>query len=202
MKNKLTIRDLQKLSGYSARSIHHYISRSLLPNPDGSGPAARYGRQHLLRLKLIEHAKGSGFKVDQRLQELLDGLSLAEMEELVALAEGVAPEDIRTFGEWLMTGEWRPDRRKPAAKSLAGRLPSTAALLKLGQPSVADSADAASFAEESFASYSAYPGDEPERWERVRFGDSVEISWRQSDGDPTSERKVKQLLDKAAKIFK
>ena len=58
------------------------------------------------------------------------------------------------------------------------------------------------FAEESFASYSAYPGDEPERWERVRFGDSVEISWRQSDTDPTSERKVKQLLDKAAKIFK
>ena len=56
--NGKTIRELEELTGFSARSIHHYISRGLLPGAQGSGPAARYGKEHLLRLKLIEQAHG------------------------------------------------------------------------------------------------------------------------------------------------
>lgn len=183
-KDELTIRELEKLSGYSSRSIHHYISRALLPNASGSGPAARYGRQHLLRLKLIEQAKGAGFKVDQRLQELLGGLSLEEMEQLLA--------DSRAFGEWLTAGDWRADSNRPSAKKvLASRLPSTAAMLRgdstAAKPPVAR--------EESVEYGSA------ERWERRRFGDSVEISWRESEADAELQRKVKELLRQAAKLL-
>jgi DNA-binding transcriptional MerR regulator len=209
----LTIRELEKLTGFPSRSIHHYISRGLIPNPEGKGPAARYGREHLLRLRLIKEADAAGFKIDQRLQEALDGLSLEEMEQLVAMAQGAAPEDIRTFGEWLMTGDWRSDRRKPSARALESRMPSTAAMLRT--EALYEASPMAAARDEGRADGDGSRGrrfekprprarrtsGEPESWERVRFGDEVEIAWRQPTRDPRLRRRLAELLRQAQRLF-
>lgn len=204
---EFTIAELEEATGQSRRSIHHYISRGLLPNPTGQGPAARYGREHYLRLRLIDYASSAGFKIDQKLQGALDRLGIEEMESLVLRAERSTQEDIRHFGQWLLTGdaqatvpqarssrmspgpglreqaalfsEFRPEG--PPMDELQMRLPSTAAFLKRSARMPAASSDA-------------------EQWERLRLGNDVEVSWRPRYDARFIER-LRRLLQVANELF-
>lgn len=100
---QLTIRDLERESGLSRRTIHFYAQEGLLPAPDGAGPSSTYGEEHLLRLRLIPTLKSAGLRLD-RIGCALDGLSLVEMRRLVQLAPDADLDDPVLFAEWLQRG--------------------------------------------------------------------------------------------------
>ncbi|MDQ3491759.1 MAG: MerR family transcriptional regulator, partial [Chloroflexota bacterium] len=49
----LTLSELAEQGDVTARTVRYYVQAGLLPSP-GSGPKARYGRQHLMRIRLIK----------------------------------------------------------------------------------------------------------------------------------------------------
>ncbi|MBN1370664.1 MAG: MerR family transcriptional regulator [Anaerolineaceae bacterium] len=60
--------DIQELvaeSGTPRRTIHFYTQQGILPPPQGAGLAARYGEEHLLRLRLIPLLRRRGMRLDQ-----------------------------------------------------------------------------------------------------------------------------------------
>jgi DNA-binding transcriptional MerR regulator len=81
--------DIQELidrSGVPRRNIYFYVQQGLLPPPAGAGLAARYGSEHLLRLRLIPLLRGQGLRLDQ-IRQRFDALSTAEMESMLALPQ-------------------------------------------------------------------------------------------------------------------
>lgn len=57
MERGYTIQELSSLSGVAVTTIRFYIRRGLLPRPDGNTKAARYGNEHLVRLRAIANAR-------------------------------------------------------------------------------------------------------------------------------------------------
>ena len=47
------ITDLASLAGVTPRTIRYYVSVGLIPAPEQAGRAARYGEDHLRRIRLI-----------------------------------------------------------------------------------------------------------------------------------------------------
>ena len=91
----LTIDELARRSGLTARNIRAYQSRGLLPAPEIRGRTGYYGPDHLARLMLIRQLQDSGFNLEA-IRKLLD----------VAPAEGV--EEALRFGAALVT-PWAPE---------------------------------------------------------------------------------------------
>jgi DNA-binding transcriptional MerR regulator len=85
--------DLQELCSegrVTPRTVRYYIQQGLLPAPDPQGPATRYGRGHLDRLRLIRHLQAEHQPlavIRERLEELRD----EDVHRLVA-----APPPART----------------------------------------------------------------------------------------------------------
>ena len=70
--------DLVEQTSFAARTIREYIRLELLPPPVGSGPAARYTREHLLRLWVIADGRRQGILLADLKVELAK-LSLRDM---------------------------------------------------------------------------------------------------------------------------
>lgn len=102
----MTITELEKASGVPRRTVHFYIRQGVLPPPDGAGGAARYGEEHLLRLRLIQELQKSHLKL-AGIREALDAMSIEEMR---ALAEWQGREDAawdpETLHHWLREGRF------------------------------------------------------------------------------------------------
>jgi DNA-binding transcriptional MerR regulator len=76
----LTIDELARRTGMTARNIRAHQSRGLLPPPDVRGRTGYYGPEHLARLELIRELQAEGFNLEaiRRLIEAGDG-STAEV---------------------------------------------------------------------------------------------------------------------------
>lgn len=59
-----TIQQLSALSGVSVSAIRFYIRRGLIPRPEGNTRAARYGNEHLVRLRAITQARERNVTLD------------------------------------------------------------------------------------------------------------------------------------------
>lgn len=77
-----TISDLEKITELNRRTIHFYTKERLLPPPEGAGGGARYGEEHVLRLKLIGEMQRSRLKLSEIRIEL-DAMSIEMMRTLV-----------------------------------------------------------------------------------------------------------------------
>jgi len=77
-----TISDLEKISELNRRTIHFYTKERLLPPPEGAGGGARYGEEHVLRLKLIGEMQRSRLKLSEIRIEL-NAMSIEMMRNLV-----------------------------------------------------------------------------------------------------------------------
>lgn len=87
MENKTyTISDLERVTGLNRRTIHFYAKERLIPPPDGTGGGARYGEEHMLRLKLIGEMQKSHLKLSG-IREALDAMSVEEMRSLADRTE-------------------------------------------------------------------------------------------------------------------
>ncbi len=62
--------DLERETGFTARTIRYYITQGLLPPAHGRGPSATYDRTHLLRLKAIGVLKERHLPLDEIKAEL------------------------------------------------------------------------------------------------------------------------------------
>lgn len=65
-RKSFSLSELSDEAGIPARTVRFYISRGLLPGPEGAGRGARYGKAHLERLLEI-------------LRQQREGLTLAEI---------------------------------------------------------------------------------------------------------------------------
>lgn len=81
-----TIDELAERCGVSVRAIRFYIAQGLLPGPGARGKSATYGEEHLARLRLIRQLSERHVPL-AKIQDLLQGLSLAEVKALLEMEE-------------------------------------------------------------------------------------------------------------------
>jgi DNA-binding transcriptional MerR regulator len=86
LKNKpeeqtFSLKDLCRTAQVTERTVRYYIQEGLLPSPEGAGPFARYGEQHLLRLRLIRRLKEEYLPLAE-IRRRLGSLTPAELENL------------------------------------------------------------------------------------------------------------------------
>jgi DNA-binding transcriptional MerR regulator len=77
------ISELAERAGVSLRTVRYYVSEGLLPPPAGSRANPVYNREHLLRLQAIRLLKVQYLPLNE-IRNRLEGMSLAELERLVA----------------------------------------------------------------------------------------------------------------------
>lgn len=70
--SRYSIEELERLSGYTSRTIRYYIARGLLQPAYGRGPTATYDRDHLKRLQYIELLKQERMSLDDIHDHLLE----------------------------------------------------------------------------------------------------------------------------------
>jgi DNA-binding transcriptional MerR regulator len=80
-----SIQDLSDQTGLPRRTIHFYTQQGLLPAPEGAGLGARYGEEHLLRLKLIPQLQAQGLRLDT-IRERLQALDLDALRGMMTTA--------------------------------------------------------------------------------------------------------------------
>jgi DNA-binding transcriptional MerR regulator len=85
-----TINELADISGTARRNIHFYVQQGLLPPPEGAGLAARYGDEHLLRLRAIPVLRSRGLRLDE-IRAQMANMQSAEIERLIAHPQPVPP---------------------------------------------------------------------------------------------------------------
>lgn len=90
--SRYTMADLEKLTGFSSRTIRYYIQEGLIRAAFGRGPSATYDRDHLLRLLRIAELKTEVTALDQ-IKQRLDAASTTDLEAHFAVRSG--PEEER-----------------------------------------------------------------------------------------------------------
>lgn len=112
--------ELADRAGTPARTVRFYISRGLLPGPEGAGRGARYGKAHLERLREILRLQQEGLTLAEIALrgEAPDALALPEPEAwwVYRLADGL---EVRVRGD---RAPWHMRRIRRALAELAGRL--------------------------------------------------------------------------------
>src|SRR5213592_1196085 len=90
----LTIDELARRTGMTARNIRAHQSRGLLPPPEVRGRTGYYGPRHLARIELIQELQGQGFNLEaiRRLVEAAPGDSEEPLRFLRAVAEPYVDE--------------------------------------------------------------------------------------------------------------
>lgn len=83
MDESMDIQQLVNRSGVQRRNIYFYVQQGILPAPEGAGLGARYGEEHLLRLRLIPILRREGLRLDQ-IREQLSAMSADVMRARLA----------------------------------------------------------------------------------------------------------------------
>ena len=107
---ELTIDELARRTGMTARNIRAHQSRGLLPAPEVRGRTGYYGDEHLARIELIRELQAEGFNLEaiRRLLEAGDGSSADFLRFTRAIREPFEDEEpeivtlaelARAFGE-------------------------------------------------------------------------------------------------------
>ena len=181
------ISELEALTGLRRRTIRFYIKEGLIPPPEGAGRNARYGEDHLLRLKLIRALRESTHLRLEGIREQLDAMNTAQLRRYLKKVEGGEPPMIRqalhlgapplleAMVEEMAEEQMDPDKLG-ALKGLIG------------------SSDA------SFSWEPETPADD-EAWTRVRLSDDVEIHYRES-ADARTRNWVKELIEFAKRLLR
>jgi DNA-binding transcriptional MerR regulator len=84
------IQGLITASGVPRRTIYFYVQVGILPPPEGAGLAARYGEEHLLRLRLIPVLRQQGMRLDE-IREHFAGMDTKQMRQTLSRARAGQP---------------------------------------------------------------------------------------------------------------
>ena len=112
MSDLLTIDELARRAGMTARNIRAHQTRGLLPPPQLNGRTGYYSTEHVARLELIKDMQAAGFNLGA-IKSLLDAAPVGSGEEVLrferALMAPWAEEEPLTFEiselEFMLGGE-------------------------------------------------------------------------------------------------
>jgi DNA-binding transcriptional MerR regulator len=105
----LTIDELARRVGMTARNVRAYQSRRLIPPPTLRGRTGYYGPQHVARLELIRELQAEGFNLEaiRRLLERTGGQSIGEVLDFTrALAEPFGDEEPEVMSAEALAERW------------------------------------------------------------------------------------------------
>jgi DNA-binding transcriptional MerR regulator len=166
--------ELCERAGVTPRTVRYYIQQGLLPSPEPQGPATRYGRPHLDRLRVI-----------RQLQR--QHLPLAAIR---ANLERLGDEDLRALSEATSS---------PAKRSSA--IDYVRSVLAAPDPrAVAERVRRASLPALRPASAAAPSAPTRAQWERISLTPDVELHVRRPL-TREENRRVERLLDLARQIL-
>src|SRR4051794_34998863 len=126
---RYTLTELADLAGVTPRTVRYYIGQGLLPSVGQSGPGAKYGDDHLARLRLIRRLQREHLPLGE-IRRRLEGLDDSEIAGLAGSEAPAAPPDSAL--EYLATilggpqADATPGRTAAATDSLR-RIPPAAA---------------------------------------------------------------------------
>src|SRR4051812_29282786 len=89
---RYTLTELADLAGVTPRTVRYYIGQGLLPSVGQSGPGAKYGDDHLDRLRVIRRLQREHLPLAE-IRRRLDGLDHAEIAELAGSEAPPGPVD-------------------------------------------------------------------------------------------------------------
>ncbi len=106
--DSLTVDELARRTGMTARNIRAHQSRGLLPPPEVRGRTGYYGPEHLARIELIRELQAEGFNLDliKRLVEGAGGSSAEVLRFTRALREPFADEEPRILDAAELAERW------------------------------------------------------------------------------------------------
>ncbi len=127
----LTIDELSRQTGMTARNIRAHQSRGLLPAPEVRARTGYYGREHVGRIKLIQEMQGQGFNLQaiKRMLEIGAGASEAALDferALLAPFGEERPEVVTLLSLAEMVDQTAPDPK------LVGRAEKLGIIVPLG----------------------------------------------------------------------
>jgi len=170
----LRISELARRVGVTPRTVRYYIFRGLLPPPRVAGPKTTYDYEHYLRLLFIKRLKEEHLPLAD-IKRCLEGLSLADMEDLLAKARPSRPLD-EAPGEY--------------AASLLAPGPDTGFLSQM-------LASPRALSEEELPPGPSKVG----LWRRIRLASGIELHYQLQD-DPRVERAVALLVRYAVGLLR
>ncbi|MEN8904570.1 MAG: MerR family transcriptional regulator [Clostridiales bacterium] len=88
MNNQYRISELSEKAGVTKRTIHYYLSRGLLPSPNGAGLGTMYSDEHLYRIILIKKLQDDYLPLNEikkrinlmKLEDVLENLNRLKMK--------------------------------------------------------------------------------------------------------------------------
>src|SRR5215218_4161016 len=89
---RYTLTELADLAGVTPRTVRYYMSQGLLAAVGQSGPGAKYGADHLARLRLIRRLQAEHLPLAE-IRRRLEGLDDATIAELAGVEPLTAPAD-------------------------------------------------------------------------------------------------------------
>jgi DNA-binding transcriptional MerR regulator len=182
---RYSLAELADLGGVTPRTVRYYLSSGLLPGVGQSGPGAKYGEDHLGRLRLIRRLQRDHLP----LAEIRQRLSGLDDEAIRGLAEvGETPSPAGSALDYIRTvlGTSRPMPAPPARVAMLSEVAVPAHL------SVA----------ESVGEYTSPTTNAVERsqWERIVLAPDVELHLRRPLSR-TQNKRVDRLVTIARELL-
>lgn len=114
-----TLDELCDRAGVTVRTVRYYIGEGLLPPPQGHGTAARYGEEHLDRLRVIAALKEQYLPL-REIRRALDGMSPRQLRDTAATIDQPARAAGRRNMQSPIAGgrAMRTEATPPAARAL------------------------------------------------------------------------------------
>ena len=187
----LDLAELSDRADVSPRTVRYYIQQGLLPSPESRGPGARYGAEHLDRLRLIRRLQREHLPLAE-IRRRIHSLDPAEIRRLV---EG-APERERSSALDYIRGALSEPAAMLSSLSMPSSLPPLSSLMHHAE--LLD--DAASPGAGQLPKQRAPRSPTRSQWDRIALAPDVELHVRR----PLSReqnRQVERLMEAARDIF-
>lgn len=138
---ELSLAQLARRGGVSARTVRYYIQRGLLPAPAFRGPDTCYGESHLLGLQAIRTLQAAYWPLDA-IASALQGRSLEQLRAIAAGALSEAPRSL-PLAAAAPSGPAPRARSRPLVAGARSEAPNGGSTLRLETPAFAAQAAAA-----------------------------------------------------------
>src|SRR3954451_13879278 len=90
--DRYSLTELADLAGVTPRTVRYYLAQGLLPAVGQTGPGAKYGADHLARLRLIRRLQGEHLPLAE-IRRRLEGLHPATIAQLAGAQPPTPPAD-------------------------------------------------------------------------------------------------------------
>jgi DNA-binding transcriptional MerR regulator len=182
---RYSLAELADLGGVTPRTVRYYLSSGLLPGVGQSGPGAKYGEDHLGRLRLIRRLQRDHLPLAD-IRQRLSGLDDEAVRGLAEVEEAAPPADSALDYVRTVLGASRP---MPAAHASVAMLRTVAA-------------PAHTTIAESVGEYTSPTTNAVERsqWERVVLAPDVELHVRRPLSR-TQNKRVDRLVTIARELL-